>query len=242
MVVYDRSMKKYFYSVIGLSLILFTFVSPVFAAPNPYDDFLKFFVRNFKIGATGATGITGATGANGVSGPIGATGATGTRGVTGATGPTGASGVAGPQGATGLAGISKALKVYDSQNHELGIFMDRKTYFNTALSRIISIDDLGKLSHLVDIYYLTNNCTGTPYGGSIDQFQDILVLSPGTYFRIPDGAVLHSMHVMSVTQYDSGTGLITCEETDETLTVYPLDSVTLPFTDPVTLPIQIRYE
>ena len=211
---------------------------------------MKFFLKNFKIGATGATGQRGTTGpvglsgSTGVSGPVGATGATGYggTGATGQTGPTGASGIPGPQGATGAQGTPKSLNVYDAEGHRLGIYMDKNTVFNTDISTIITIQDNGDISQTSDIYYVTSDCTLQAFGGDISVFQHLISLSPGQYFKIKPSSQVQNISIASVAQYNPGTGSITCEQSSDELEVYPLEPLQLSISDPVTIPLEIRYE
>ncbi|KRD26903.1 hypothetical protein ASE39_00900 [Acidovorax sp. Root267] len=139
------------------------------------------------VGATGAAGPTGATGAaSAVQGPTGAQGPAGPTGPTGAdssvAGPTGAQGIQGVQGATGPAGATGAtgaagaagggLGVRDNSSTSLGTVIDisvsSQSYVAvmTSTKHYVKLRFNGTIQNESSIYFVSTDCTGTPYGGS----------------------------------------------------------------------------
>lgn len=117
------------------------------------------------------------TGQQGPKGDTGATGATGSQGVQGVAGPQGTkgdigqTGSRGPQGPKGDAGTS--LKLYDANGQFLGILLGMppsdfannkyQTYLPDAKITLRLNERLGLVNDGIHIYFLTTDCTGTPY-------------------------------------------------------------------------------
>jgi hypothetical protein len=114
----------------------------------------------------------------------------GPQGEQGPQGPKGDRGDQGLQGPVGPPGSPTAIKVYDSNNQELGVLVRRSRDANNAMLEIF-IPSLSLFTLIQEsqgstvgdiingtLYYESNNCTGTPY------------LAPGT--RILDNMIIYN--------------------------------------------------
>jgi hypothetical protein len=122
-------------------------------------------------GPSGAPGASGAAGASGpAGGPVGATGAIGPAGASGppgASGPVGASGPpGGPVGPTGASGPAGGLDVYDGNNTRrgklIGRYVDMVSYRDDS-GQIFDVSINGGEIGGHNLYYTTNDCSGTVY-------------------------------------------------------------------------------
>ena len=137
---------------------------------------------------------------------------------------------------------SKALKVFDSNGQELGLFTRAAGgvyIYNDDIKRIIKVDENEgiKPDKNFDIYYETNDCTGTEYfqGGGNQSDLVVYELFDGSFAIINDNILPHIINRQSILQSDN------CILAPGTPEVRKIERITLPF-DPVVLPLELRIE
>jgi hypothetical protein len=154
---------------------------------------------------------------------------------------------------------SKTLKVYDTNGQELGIVTtydgSNDTIYSPTLARFIylhisdqSLD--GTFSPNGSANYQSNNCTGTPYI-NIDQTSayNSLFAGPDNFYIVPSSETPSTITTNSVKYWDSEHNQFSCCPSPTctfggpvTAQVYQLHQVTLPFTVPLALPLQFKYQ
>ncbi|HYT41515.1 MAG TPA: hypothetical protein VEP90_04170 [Methylomirabilota bacterium] len=135
----------------------------------------------------------------------------------------------------------KAIHVLDANNQDLGLLIDGGTVFNTTLSLIIPIDTSSGYVGLHDpyAYYTTSNCTGTPYYPT--NYVGYLIQMNGTYMKVDTSSpsltlTVHSDHGLSEP-------LSNCYPASGTMSnLYTITQVNNPYQNPVTLPLQYKYQ
>lgn len=201
-------------------------------------------------GPLGPQGPKGDTGDTGPQGGTGAVGPTGPQGDRGAAGPKGGTGAVGQQGEQGPAGVGQMLKIFDANGVELGPLLDQNTFFYVPLERFIDIGTYGRLGNAVDIYFITDNCTGDAYRRYNDDqmltiVNELLYLGPGRYFVIDRGTPETPIDWVRVLYYNDSTSDYVCQERrggtgPENLR--EVREVSLPFNDPVAMPLRYGIE
>jgi hypothetical protein len=212
------------------------------------------------IGLTGAQGEQGTPGPRGDIGPQGASGATGSQGVQGEPGlkgDKGDPGSKGEKGDIGPPGTPSAIKVYDANNQDLGIYVRHESgregvrVLIPGINLFAIIDpQTGYPSHrsVGDLYFEESGCTGN----NVYYTDPSLIHWPKSIFwSAKDGGKLYVVNEQFVNfSYKShgsspgfGEFLCTTLESgwhDTGYTVTELLIEDLPFTLPVTFPL--RYE
>ncbi len=149
-------------------------------------------------GAMGAQGPAGSVGATGAQGPAGAQGPIGLTGAQGAQGPigmTGAQGVQGPQGPAGAQGVQGALgphvNVTSANGVQLGILLSatpgNEMYVSKGDVYTLVPDGLIIPMAREKVWYVNNDCTGTPYAVETMGYEVI-----AQYVYVGEGNVLYT--------------------------------------------------
>ena len=199
-------------------------------------------------------GLKGDKGDPGATGPIGPQGPAGTQGIQGIQGQKGDKGDAGPPGSA-----ASSLHVYDANGQDLGILISgppggNVTTFLPSLGAFLrfTTDHPGGTPYMHPefsgggyIYYQQANCQGTAYitGDASDPYQQIYVDTPDVSgLMIPFGTPQVSITAYSARQPGGActTNDLGVSPNGAAETVYPVQSVTLPFNLPLAYPPQVR--
>jgi len=200
--------------------------------------------RGGEQGEKGDQGEPGAKGDQGEPGPTGPKGGTGT----GLTGPRGGTGATGLQGPAGSAGSGQILKMFDANGVELGPVIGQYDFYYAPFDRMIHMDSDGALSRLIDLFFTTSDCTGTVYGFHGDHginVHKLFVFKPGDQYYILDRNTPIADTLICTTQRSQETicrsafngvpGEAVCVDKENMGALTP---VTIPFDDPVPLPLR----
>ena len=180
-------------------------------------------------------------------GPQGSMGPAGLRGPQGLQGPTGLQGPQGPQGPPGQGG--EYLKVYDANNQFLGIFPSTcdgfLSLFVPALSRFISLSPytggVDPSYPSAEVYYDGIGCIGDSY---LDAGMRYQIIKLDSKYIVADDAGASCKYIYSVSRLrwdEMGNTYRRCEPVNQDFcNLLPSNEVTLPFTLPAALPVQLR--
>ncbi len=146
--------------------------------------------------------------------------------------------------------IGKSLKVFDANGQELGILVDHtgsyEVVYSQAINKFISLDELGGIDGRTGAYYQSNNCTGTPYepnSASITNTNNLLPFSPQLFYIINSSDTPTTITTGSVSVWNDSVNHVICTPNSQTLTnAYQLHPVSLPFSTPVALPLQFKFQ
>lgn len=144
----------------------------------------------------------------------------------------------------------KALKVYDAQDHELGIMMtDVQTVFNTNLNKIISISYNGLAGQPIQAWYTTIDCSGTAYTNqsSFDQSQYIFNIG-GVHMEVD--TTVPMINTLTINSFMSSdlppnnhcTDISHQQVPLQERNVLTLKQVNSPYQEPIPLPLIIKYQ
>ena len=140
--------------------------------------------------------------------------------------------------------LGKTIHVLDAHNQDLGLYMwdddNLTTYILVpSLNRRVIIQDL-QLPRTV-LFFSSTDCTGTPYVQiNPNQINDVYSLAPGDYFEATVGTrtglnaqsrQAWNNNTLSCGSYVAGVG-----------GVVPVAPVSLPFSEPLSTPLQYRYQ
>jgi hypothetical protein len=138
----------------------------------------------------------------------------------------------------------KEFRVYDNNNQELGIFIEG--YGPYPLFYIESQNKVTTPDRLVvnegDLRFVSANCTGTPLNEHIpsDWLGDIIRLNNQFYLVDKTDTVVATT---TNSYIDSATGhCISGTEGIATGNMYAVTPITLPYGNPISLPVHIRYQ
>lgn len=151
---------------------------------------------------------------------------------------------------------AKAMRVFDANGKELGPLVDRDagggesgndtvSFFLEQQQRIVHLDRVhgfvtSFIGSIITAHYQSEDCTGTPYATGIPEFETVastVLPVPGQQYFIIDLGVPPTC----VDVHSSFHG--SCQPHEETICdARTLIPVTLPFDDPVSLPLQYRFE
>ena len=154
---------------------------------------------------------------------------------------------------------SKQLKTYDANNQELGIVTtydgSNDTIYSPTLARFIylRISDQsfdGTFSPNGSPNYQSNNCTGTPYiNADQTSVYNSLFAGPDNFYIVPSSETPTTITTNSVISWDFTHHQFSCCPSPTctfgppvTTQVYQLHQVTLPFSVPLALPLQFKYQ
>lgn len=191
---------------------------------------------------------------------VGPQGDPGPQGPQGEPGPQGEAGPIGPQGPSGADGSdASTLHLFDANGQDLGAVVHGSgsdnvhTYLPTL--GVIAVFDLANdvlVRHPTFIYYEEDNCTGEPLvdtsHGGIVQSYDLLRLygvpldnrpNPPTY-RIVRGAAFSLRTYRSRWQREDDTVICKNLPLSGPTSLVALEEVTLPFTEPLTWPLEVH--
>lgn len=209
-------------------------------------------------GDAGVPGVNGQGGATGPQGPVGPMGAQGEQGLPGKDGSNGQDGAPGPKGDTGTPGMN--LHLYDANNQDLGIyigpdpvnFADRSykvldpsssTFFTVVpfFSPFVTDQWARLVTPSNGIKYEAVDCQGMPsYDSVVYDLQTLkaVVYGPGgpKYYKATSNTPTQTT-VRSWAETDNGQ----CHNYGSPLEImaYPLAEVTLPFSEPLALPLRV---
>ncbi len=205
--------------------------------------------------------IVGPQGLKGNKGDIGPKGDTGEQGSIGLTGSQGVQGEPGPKGDRGEQGSSgQSLHLFDANGQDLGTYLnsDDLSYqtfipklgvrvpFTTKLICAPSVVcTIGSIVNApkVTTYFSDMDCNGNVYAaapnaGSVPDNHILVTTGNGKYFRVQNRA-----YEISYSSYMSG-GSAMCVQSSgqktETLPFLQIEEITLPFSLPLTWPLEIR--
>lgn len=149
---------------------------------------------------------------------------------------------------------SKSLKAYDANGQELGVVTTYQgaisTIYSPTLSRFInliigsqSIDGVFSPSYA---YYQSPDCTGTPYEitNQTDALNTLFVIGTNGFYIVPKSATPASITTGSISWWNMSDGSHHCDPDHQTITqpTFALQQVNLPFSIPLALPLQFRYQ
>jgi len=157
---------------------------------------------------------------------------------------------------------NKALRVYDANGQELGIVVDHNGPFSTIFSPTmqkfiyIQIDtDTGTNASIygqfrgTQAFYQSSDCTGTPYIDALSVTNeslsnDLIVFTPQAFYTILNSDTPITISPKSVAAWSYGANSLKCfANTGPDIQAYPLThQVSLPFTIPLALPLQFKYQ
>lgn len=164
----------------------------------------------------------------------------------------------------------KSLKAYDANGQELGLAIDhtgnQSTIYSPTLQRFIylSLNNItsinGDLTSNALVYFQSNDCTGTPYAiadsntpynvpyanGTTTNLtpNDLIQVGPQHFYIIPDSATTTLITANSNIYWTGSavscfTGPLNFQPSPK---AYALQQVNLPFTLPLALPLQFKYQ
>lgn len=209
-------------------------------------------------GAKGDQGEPGVQGPVGPMGPQGAQGLPGKDGINGQDGAPGEQGPSGPQGEQGVPGAPGAtLHVFDANNQDLGFYMDSEnswdtvTVFSPERSLILGffflgseqtpkVGSPGRFYQGGVLYYEETDCQGAPYSGYLGnpQYLKAQISTPEgmKYYKV--SSVMPTLRVMR--SYISGeTGVCSSTGATHQSNMYPVEEVSLPFSEPLAWPLRV---
>lgn len=149
-------------------------------------------------------------------------------------------------------GTIKSLKVFDANGNFLGILVDHNNSFNTifsaALNRLIYLND-NTFANQTAALYQSADCTGTPYDPNIgeghnERANDLLPFGKsGIYFILNNPDAPTTISTASQQLWDSSSNKLNCVSDVRTnIQAYQLFPVNLPFSVPLAMPLQIKYQ
>lgn len=173
-------------------------------------------------------------------------GPTGPQGPVGLTGPQGIQGEVGPQGPQGEHGPAGAqLHLYDANGQDLGILItvDRNSFGLNSLTFFsnekvtLTFEETPTAVTIgpstSPIFYLENDCSGTPYTNVYGNRSSVIVSSQRLFKRTDRSPVTQ--------QNTSLLELGACNNQSwGATTLYPLEEIDFPFTMPISGPLEIR--
>ncbi|MBI3485926.1 hypothetical protein HY025_03170 [Candidatus Daviesbacteria bacterium] len=117
------------------------------------------------------------------------------------------------------------------------------TFFNTTVNKIIILLP-GNQMNRMNVYYPTTDCTGIAYraeGSQLDnEVNYVWSSAPGRYFIINQESGIQQLILHSYTEINFDQ--LICRVSDESNTFVKLDPINLPFTEPATSPLQLKYQ
>ncbi|MDD3887431.1 MAG: hypothetical protein PHN19_01520 [Patescibacteria group bacterium] len=249
----QESNKKFLVAIVAVSLVLFLLSGvTIVQAANKVSiwtlvknlkkkvNTLSVDVAKLKAGSKSVVGPTGPQGVKGDQGPQGEKGDKGEQGIKGIQGERGEKGDRGEQGVPGM-----QLHVYDANNQDLGILVDASLRFYNnvgvrtfdiyipSLKKFLYID--ADLNSSLTVYFSDANCTGSAFitDGPLDDFRVLRVF--GDRYFVKNGNQKQSVSIASFTPNGGA-----CESNVGIAERYLLEEVTVPFSEPLTLPFDVR--
>lgn len=143
----------------------------------------------------------------------------------------------------------KELKTFDNSGNELGLYIDRSSFFYTPLDVIIPLNDDQIRITTDDVWYHSEDCTGTAYyilPYPVFSFRDywnkvseIYKVGSEKYYTVDRGPGLNA-DIHSMQRYSNGA--FSCLSSSILGIAWSLTPVTLPFSEPIELPLQFKYQ
>ena len=161
---------------------------------------------------------------------------------------------------------SKSLKVYDANSQELGILVshDSRTgnliyddVYSPALNRFILLYEqsfgfanifFDGFANVTSASYQSSDCTGTPYQLEAGEFHnsiahDLIPFTPQIYYEFTDSEGPATITTNSDGSWNTATNQFVCiSQTRTDVTAYELHQVNLPFSTPISEPLQFKYQ
>ncbi len=143
----------------------------------------------------------------------------------------------------------KELKTFDNSGNELGLYIDRSSFFYVPLGVIIPLNDTQIGTTRYNAWYHSDDCTGTAYyvipypffsfRDYWNKVNEIYPIGPGKYFTVDRGPGFNA-DIHAVQRYSGGT--FSCLGDSTLGGAWSLTPVTLPFSEPIELPLQYKYQ
>lgn len=151
-------------------------------------------------------------------------------------GPQGPKGDKGDKGDQGPAGFGQILKVFDANGTELGLAADKDLFFYPPLERFAQINlNSGRIGQKQPLYYTSTDCSGTPYAKNGD-VNTVYTTGGGKFFVVDRTAPVTTISYNSQEEE-------TCTSNSGVHPIFQAATVvTLPFLDPVALPLRYGIE
>jgi hypothetical protein len=136
---------------------------------------------------------------------------------------------------------SKAPVLYDNNGDLLGQITsgDGSSFYNTVLNRLVTQSNGQVSTNVGAIYFTSNNCTGTaalPQNTLPNPTLVLIKVAPGKYYVDDPHATLPPEQLGSYISNDGSCNLVTWTGLTSVDPVFP---VTLPFPDPLSLPLSV---
>jgi len=144
-----------------------------------------------------------------------------------------------------------ALRVFDNQGDELGIYMDDDKVFLAELNRYVKLENHGtyySLTDRVNAYYTSNDCSGTAYIDFNDdalkvKLNEIISIGPGKYFIVTKDYQRTNIVSYSYLRWDTASNDFICQTWappfDGVIELTPID---LGINEPINTPLEYRFE
>lgn len=136
---------------------------------------------------------------------------------------------------------SKALRIFDANDHELGI-SDGDTPFNTNLNKLIPISANGLAGETVSAWYTTTDCSGTTYITPVNEFDPSLYIYNvgGVHMEVDTTVpVINTLNILSARLPSNCQAIIGSLQEHN---VFTLKQVASPYQEPIPLPLKIKYQ
>jgi hypothetical protein len=142
------------------------------------------------------------------------------------------------------------MMVYDYDGNKLGVYAAEYGFayiyvHYPDLNKLLPIDirsyeNPGQLGFGTNLHYMEPDCTGDPYLYTSKNFySNKIIIHEGEHYIVEDGQPFVTGNLLSYRLFHNGS----CHNINyEEREVLPLNEVDLPLPDPVTLPLQYRYE
>ena len=138
----------------------------------------------------------------------------------------------------------KELKTFDNNGNELGLFISRSSFLYVSLGRIVVLVDAQIGTTRDDVWYQSSDCTGTAYTAFSERdywskVNEIYTAGPGKYYTV-DRDSGSTVALNSLQRYSGGA--FPCLSATTSGPAWSLTPITLPFSEPIALPLQYKYE
>ena len=138
----------------------------------------------------------------------------------------------------------KELKTFDNDGNELGLFISRTSFLYVPLGRIVVLSDAQIGARRNDVWYQSTDCTGQAYAPISERdywslANEIYPVGPGKYYMVDRGPGI-SVGLNSLQRYSGGA--FPCLSASTGGNAWSLTPVTLPFSEPIALPLEYKYE
>ncbi len=138
----------------------------------------------------------------------------------------------------------KELKTFDNNGNELGIYMDDASFFVTSLGKKVRLNSAGQLLYQqLATYFKSQNCVGTAYRSTSDLFNDVFSDANGKNLVVDRSIPKENFTSQSYLEFNPAQQASSCRvSSDSQNDASTLTTVTLPFSLPVSMPLQFKYQ